>query len=327
MQNAWSRRLLVTGLLSLGTALASAPARAESYPNRPVRLLVGASPGSAPDVIARLVANRLSQMWTSAVVVENHTGAAGSIVAEIAAKAPSDGYTLLFAPTAILAINQFTSASLPYNPQTDFDPVIFIGDSAMLICVNPKLPVHNLAELLSYVKSRKGSVDYATPSFGGVAHLTGELLSQRTGIRLTHVTYSSSPEAFTDVARGDVGILIDGIPPLVPHVRAGAVRPIAVTGRTRSASLPDVPALVETYPGLIARGWFAIMVPHRTPVTVVDKLAKDIGDTLKLDDIRKRLTDFGVDPIPLETSKLNQFINAERKMWGETIAKAGIKPK
>ena len=327
MRNAWVRRFIVAGAAILSAILTVHHARADAYPSKPVRLLVGAGAGSAPDIIARLVANRLSQVWNSSVYVENRTGAAGSIVAETAATAPADGYTLLFAPTAILAINQFTQAKLKYNPETDFDPVVFIGDSAMLIAVNPKLPVNNIAELLSYVKAQPGPVDYATPSFGGVAHLTGELLSQRTGIRLTHVTYSSSPEAFADVARGDVGILIDGIPTLVPHVRAGALRAIAVTGRTRSSSLPDVPALVETYPGLIARGWFAIMVPHGTPAPIVDKLAKDIGAIVKEDAITKRLSDFGVDPLPLAEGELDEFIKAERKMWGDTIVKAGIKPK
>ena len=327
MLNAWGRRHIVAGALILSATLTANYAHADTYPSKPVRLLVGAGAGSAPDIIARLVANRLSQVWRSSVYVENRTGAAGSIVAEAAATASADGYTLLFAPTAILAINQFTQAKLQYNPETDFDPVVFIGDSAMLIAVNPKLPVNNLAELLSYVKGQPGPVDYATPSFGGVAHLTGELLSQRTGIHLTHVTYSSSPEAFADVARGDVGILIDGIPTLAPHVRAGTLRAIAVTGRTRSASLPDVPALVETYPGLTARGWFAIMVPHGTPAPIVDKLAKDIGAIIKEDAIHKRMSDFGVDPLPLAKGELDEFIKAERKMWGDTIVKAGIKPK
>ena len=175
MLNAWGRRHIVAGALILSATLTANYAHADTYPSKPVRLLVGAGAGSAPDIIARLVANRLSQVWRSSVYVENRTGAAGSIVAEAAATASADGYTLLFVPTAILAINQFTQAKLAVQPATDFDPVVFIGDLAMLIAVNPKLPVNNLAELLSYVKGQPGPVDYATPSFGGVAHLTGEL--------------------------------------------------------------------------------------------------------------------------------------------------------
>jgi tripartite-type tricarboxylate transporter receptor subunit TctC len=295
------------------------------WPERQVRFIVPGSAGSAPDIMARVVAEKLSTLWGGRpVVVDPKPGGNTVIGVEAAAKAAPDGYTFLFTQAAPLTISPYTMKNVPYNVETDFDPIVYIGYTPMMIAVHPSVPATNLKELVSLAKTRPGELNYGTSSTRNVPHLTGELLKSVAGIKLTHVPYKGSAQAVQDAIGGQVQVVIDGASPLVMPTRSGRLRPIAVTSLKRFPSLPELPTVAEVYPGFEVTGWFAIMAPARTPANIVERVNRDANAVLAMSEVVARLGKFGVIPVGGTVDELKTILKRERENYARIVREARI---
>jgi len=301
-------------------------AAAQEWPSKPVKFYVAGAAGSAPDIIARLIGDNLSKMWNQQVIVDNRPGAAGNLGTAAAAKAPADGYNILFGQAAPLALNQHTFASLPFDPEKDFVPVVAIGLSPMMVAVNNDLPVKNLADLIALAKKQPGKVNFGTSSQRNIPHLTGEMLAAQAGIKLQHVPYKSNSQAAAETASGLTQVYIDGIPPMRAHMQAGRLRVIAVSSAKRLANFPDIPAVAETIPGFQFGGWFAILAPTGTPKEVIARINKDVNTVIASPAMSERQLGFGVYGGGGSPEELGEFLRRERQNYGKAVKAAGIQP-
>ena len=316
------KKLVVAAILCLIAAFA----HAQSWPDKPVKFYVAGAAGSAPDIIARLIGEGLTKIWGEQVIVENRPGAAGNVGTEAAAKAPADGYHVLFGQAAPLALNQFTFKSLPFDPEKDFVPVVAVGLSPMMIAVNKELSVKNIADLIALAKAQPGKVNFGTSSQRNIPHLTGELLAGQAGVRLVHVPYKSNAQAAAETASGLIQAYIDGIPPMRAHMKADRLRVIAVSSAKRLPNFPDIPAVAETLPGFTFNGWFAILVPTGTPPEIIAKLNKDANTVLRAPQMLERLLGFGIYDPGGTPEELAKFIASERENYAKAVKAAGIRP-
>lgn len=315
-------RLVAAAALFLFTALAAA----QPWPEKPVKFYVAGAAGSAPDIIARLIGDGLARIWGQQVVVDNRPGAAGNLGTAAAAKAPADGYNILFGQAAPLALNQHTFRSLPFDAEKDLVPVVAIGLSPMMIAVNNDLPAKNLAELIALAKAQPGKINFGTSSQRNIPHLTGEMLASMAGIKLTHVPYKSNAQAAAETASGLTQAYIDGIPPMRAHMQAGRVRVIAVSSAKRLPNFPDIPAVGETLPGFQFGGWFAILAPAGTPQDVVARINKDVNTVLASPAMSERQLGFGIYGGGGTPEDLGRFLREERENYGKAVKAAGILP-
>ena len=297
------------------------------WPTRYIRMIVPASAGSAPDVICRLLADRLSQRWGQQIVIENQPGAGGNTGVASAARAVPDGYTLLFSQAAPLALNQHLFKKMPFDVPRDFDPITLVGISPMIIAAAPKLGVKTLADLIARAKADPGKLSFATSGAKNVPHLTGELLKSLAGIQMTQIPYRTSPQAVADTMTGVVDLMIDGIPLLQPQVQAGSLTPLAVSAPKRLPGLEQVPAASETLPGFDVAGWFALLAPKGAAPEIIARVNSDTIAILRQDDIIARLRDVGVYPDPDNRSpaQLGAFMQRESELFGKIVKSAGIK--
>jgi tripartite-type tricarboxylate transporter receptor subunit TctC len=300
------------GLLVLALAvLPSQETLAQSWPTRPVSVIVPSAAGGAPDVIARVLAERLSAEFPQRFVVENRAGANQTIGMGAAAKAPKDGYTILFASTSGISMNRLTMANLPYDPIVDFAPVINVGLSPMMIAVNATLPVKTLPELIAYAKQHPGKVNFGTLGFRNVPQVTGEFLKSMAGIDMVHIPYPSSQLAATDAMTGRTQVVIDGIPPLIAMVSDGRLRPIATAAAKRLPGLEHIPAVAETLPGFEINGWFAFLAPAGSPQEIISTLNGKLQAILKEPAVIQRLHQTGTYPIGGTPEDLREFIEKD----------------
>jgi tripartite-type tricarboxylate transporter receptor subunit TctC len=311
---------LVSG--AAGLSLANA-AVAEGYPERPVHLIVYFPPGTANDIIARLVAQRLSASLGQPIVVDNRPGAAGNLGTELVVHALPDGYTLLLAG-APNAVNTTLYDNLSFNFLRDIAPVACIGRGAFAVVVNPEVPARTIAEFISYAKSNPGKINMVTGGNGTSTHVFGELFMMMTGVQLVHVPYRS--DYMADLIAGQVQIVFGPIPSLIQHIRNGKLRALAVTTATRSQALPDVPTVAETVPGYDAISWYGIGAPRETPGAVIEILNKQINAALNDIELRAKLVGLGVEAAPMAPAEFGKFINGETEKWAKVIRFAGIKP-
>ena len=309
------------GALAAGVAL-SRPAGAQTYPARTVRLIVGLPPGSAPDIVARLVAHWMAQRLGQPFVVDNRPGAGTNIATEAVVRATPDGYTLLLV-TAGNAINTSFYRHLDFNFTSDIAPVAPVGRTPFVMVVNPSVPAKTLPEFIAYAKANPGKINLASPGVGGANHIFGELFQLLSGVRLVHVPYRGS--LFPDLLAGQVQVYFGAIPPLLAHIRTGQLRALAVTTTSRVAVLPEVPAMDEFLPGYEASGWLGIGAPKNTPPAIVDRLAKQIVAFQTEPDTRTRLLSSGVEPLRMTPAAFGKFIAAETEKWAKVVKFAGIK--
>ncbi|MEP6971843.1 MAG: tripartite tricarboxylate transporter substrate-binding protein, partial [Betaproteobacteria bacterium] len=288
------RYLLLTAMAA--TAMALAPnAMAQAYPNKPIRLIVPDAPGGSPDVLGRLLAQKLSESMGQQIVVENRPGAAGLLAAELAARAAPDGYTLFMSTTSIWAILPSVKKNLPYDADKAFIPISRIATASNVLVVNPSLPVKSVADLIKLAKASPGSINYASAGIATPAHLAGEMLNLLADIKMTHVPYKGAAPALLDVIAGNVQVILTGPLAAGPHMASGKVRALATTGAQRNPSLPDLPTIAETVPGYeISQSW-GITVPAGTPAPIVKQLGAEMIKVLALPDVRERITRLGVD--------------------------------
>jgi tripartite-type tricarboxylate transporter receptor subunit TctC len=298
-------------------------ASAQTYPTRPVRIVVGFAPGGGVDITARLIGQSLSERLGQQFVVENRTGAGSNIGTEAVVNAAPDGYTLLLA-TATNAINATLYAKLNYDFIRDIAPVATIGRVANVVAVHPSFPAKTLLEFIAYAKANPGKVNMAALTGSG-DHMAGELLKIMAGVDLVHVPYRGVAPALNDLIGAQVQVMIPAMPASLEHFRAGRLRALAVTTTTRSQSLPDVPAVSEFVPGFEASSWYGIGVPKKTPTEIVEKLNREIDAAVADPKLRARLADLGAEPMSMTPAEFEKFIAVETEKWGKVVKLAGIK--
>lgn len=315
----------------LGTAIAAAAMLAmnayAAFPDKPVRLIVPFAPGGATDVVGRALGARLSAIWKQQVIVDNRPGAGGNIGADLVAKAPGDGYTLLLASPAELTINPFLFASLPFDAAKDFTPVTKVATAPLVLVVNAsKTPVRNVQELVQAIKASGTATNYASSGTGGPQHLAGELFKMVSGTAMTHVPYKGGGPATTDLLGGQVDLFFSGVPPALPHINSGRLRALAVTTAKRSALLPNLPTIAESgYPGFNIENWQGIFVPSSTPKDIVDQLARDIATAAADKSFGEQLPAQGALPQTMTPSAFAAFVQAERTKFSRLVKESGAK--
>ena len=322
-----SRRswLALAAALACGLAL---PAQAQSpaWPSKPVRLVVGYLAGGATDVVARIVAAKLSEQLGQAVVVDNRAGANSNLSAELVAHSPADGYTL-YVYSIAQTINATLYPKLGYDPQKDFEPIGLIAKIPNILVVNPKLPVKTVADYIRFAKESRDGITFASAGSGSSIHLSGELFKMHTAIHMLHVPYRGSAPAVTDLIGGQVESMFDNAPSSLPHVKAGRLRAIAITSATRSPLLPDLPTIAESgLPGFDVQSWFGLAAPAGTPRPIIERLNAELGKLLAAPDVRQRLQELAALPEPGTPAQMRAFIAQELKRWGEVVKQSGAKP-
>ncbi len=320
--------MLRRGFLHLAAAallpLAARPAAAQVYPTRPVHLVVGFAAGGAADIVARIIAQSMSERLGQPVVVENKPGATTNIATQAVINALPDGYSLLYI-TAANATNASLYDRLPFNFLRDIVPAAGLIEFTLVLLVNAALPVHSVAEFIAYAKANPGKLSMASFGTGTTSHLSGELLKLSTGIDTVHVPYRGGAPMIADLISGQVQAGFDALPGSLPHIRTGALRPLAVTAAMRSASLPDIPTIGDTIPGYEATGWAGIGVPRGTPPDVIDRIYREVSAGLATPAVRARLADLGSSPMPLEPAAFGAFLAAETQKWAKVVRFAGVK--
>jgi len=299
-------------------------ARAQAYPTRPVRIIVGFAAGGPADIVARLMAQWLSERLGQQFVVENRTGAATNIATEAVVRAPADGYTLLFV-TAAATINTTLYEKLSFNLSRDIVPVAGLIRAPSVLEVNLSVPAKTVPEFIAYAKANPGKLTMASGGIGAPSHVFGELFKFMTGVNLVHVPYRGAAPAVTDLVAGQVQVYFDPIPNSIGYIRAGKVRPLAITSATRSEALPDVPTVSEFVPGYEASFWFGVGAPKATPAEIVDKLNKEINAALADPKMKARLADLGGTVLAGSPADFGKFIADETEKWAKVIKFAGIK--
>ncbi|SEH98442.1 tripartite tricarboxylate transporter substrate binding protein [Tardiphaga sp. OK245] len=309
-------------VVAVALALTSVSAMAD-YPERPLRVIVPFAAGGATDVIARTVAQAMSVRLGQSIVVENKAGANGNIGGAAAARSEPDGYTLLMA-TSSHAINASLYQKLSYSLTRDFAALSNLASVPLLLVVHPSVPVNSVSELAAYAKANAASVNYASGGVGTASHLSGEQFSTLAGAKITHVAYKGGAQALNDMIGGQVQIMFANLPEVRSLVQSGKLKALAVTGSTRHAALPDVPAFSETpFPGMNARSWFGLFAPAGTPPAIVEKLAQTIVQSVADPAVQERLKGLGADPVGDDRATFQKYVNDEVARWAVLVAQSG----
>ncbi|MCC6781146.1 MAG: tripartite tricarboxylate transporter substrate binding protein [Hyphomicrobiales bacterium] len=317
-------------LIMLAVVLAATDAHAQTndgWPDRPIRLIVPFPAGSSTDIVARIVAQKLSPKLGQQVVVENRAGASGNIGADAVAKAAPDGYTIGIATASTHGVAASLSTALPYDPIKDFTPVGMIGSQPYVLVLYPGIPAKSLAELIALAKAKPGTLNYGSAGVASLAHLATALLASMAGIDLTHVPYKSSAQSMTDMITGRLDMQFATIGPTLPNIRAGQLRALVTSGRQRASVLPDVPTVAETgITGYEAALWVALVTPAATPEGIRARINRELNETLATADGKEALVAQGMDPEPGPPEALTQRISTDIVKWREVVARAGIRP-
>jgi tripartite-type tricarboxylate transporter receptor subunit TctC len=300
-------------------------ARAQAYPIKPLRWIVGFPPGGGADTVARIMGPWLSERLGQPVIIENRPGAGTSIAVQAVVNSPPDGYTLLFLGASAI-VNTSMLENLPFNVQRDIAPVSGLIDYPMVMVAHPSLPAKTIAEFISYAKANPRKISMASFGSGSASHLAGELFKMTAGVDLVHVPYRGSAAMITDLLGGQVQVGFDVMTTSLPHIRTGALRALGVTNTKRYDRLPDVPSIAETVAGYEARTWAGVGVPRGTPTDIIVRLNREINDGLANPTIRARLADIGTIPMMLTPQEFGAFVAAETEKWGKVVRSAGIKP-
>ena len=318
-----SRRLTHLATVALFALVGTAFAQ---FPDRPVKVVAPSTPGDAPDIIARALADKLGAALGQPVVVENRPGAGGVVGSEFVAKAPADGYTLIMGNAGSHGINAALYPKLPYDPVRDFAPVALVATSPNVMVVNPSVPATTIAEFIAYAKANPGKLNYASGGNGSSAHLSAELFKQMAGIEMMHIPYKGASPAIADVIAGNAQVFIGNLPPVLPQIKAGKLRALGVTTLARSAELPDVPTISEAgLPGYETVAWFGVFAPAATPRAVVMRLNGEINRIVATPEFRETLSRLGTVPAPGTPESYSTRIAADVAKWKRVVADGNIK--
>ena len=310
--------------LALAALAVPAGAMAQSYPAKPIRLVVGFAPGGGVDINARLLAPKLSEYLGQQVVVENRPGAGTNIANELVAKAPPDGYTLLI-NTAAVAINMSLYRNLPFDTLRDFAAVSMFSESPNVLVVHASVPVKSVKELIALARANPGKLNYSSAGAGTTQHLSGELFQVRTKTKMVHVPYRGSAPSLTALIGGEVDLSYANIPAIFQHVKSGRLRPLALTGARRSELLPGAPTMKESGVDMNVVVWYGVLAPAATPKDIVAKLGENIAKVARSPDIRQRLLDQGAEPVGNTPEEFAKILRAEVALWGEIVKLSGAK--
>ena len=310
--------------LAAGAAALPRTAMAQSYPARPVTLIVFVPAGGTPDIIARLIGQSMSQRLGQSVVVDNRPGGGGNLALQAVARAPDDGYTLLMVATPH-AINVTLYEKSPVTVTRDIVPVASINNDSFVLLVNPSFPAKTVAEFIARAKANPNEINLASSGTGNLSHLAGELFRMMTGIEIVHVPYRGSPAAHSGLMAGDVHAMFDATASAMPHIQSGALRPLGVSAKTRLRVLPDVPAIGEVVPGYAVTGWLGIGVPRGTPAEIVERLNREVNAALADPAVKARMADLGSDPLPGSTADFAKLLADETEKWAKVVKFAGLK--
>ena len=300
---------------------------AQSWPNKPVRVIVPFAPGGASDLMPRLVGDKLASIWGQAVVIENRPGAAGNLGMEAGARAPADGYTLLSAPNGNLVVNPHMYSKLAYDVFRDLAPVTRIAAVQNVLVVHPDVPARTVKEFIALAKAKPGALNFASPGNGSQAHVAVELLKMQLGLDLVHVPYQGVGAAVKDLLGGRINLMVAQVPSALPHIKADKLRALGVASAAPLAALPGVPTIASAadLPGFEAVSWYALMAPAGTPREVIAKAHADIAKVLDMPEVRERLASMGAEPSGESPAELAARIRTEYDRWGDVVRKASIK--
>ena len=301
-------------------------AQSQQYPTRPVKILVTIPPGGAPDIAARLLAQRLSETMGQSFFIENRSGANGNVAAEMTARAEPDGYTLIMAADSLITVNPHVYASMPIDMLKDLLPVASVASNQFFLSVNPNVPVKTLPELVEYARKQKPPLAYASGGNGTPPHLSMAIFTEKTGIQMVHVPYKGSGPALVDVMAGQITMIIDTAASATPHVRSGKMRGIAITGKRRWPDLPDVPTFAESgLPDYDSSSWYAIHAPAGTPKAIVAKLSGELARIVKLPDVSEKLRLMSAEAVGSTPEQLDAFVKSEADKWGKVIKSLNLR--
>jgi tripartite-type tricarboxylate transporter receptor subunit TctC len=315
-------RILLLALISL----VCPPAFAQTFPTKPLQIIVPLAPGGGTDLLARVIADKLRDKFGQPVTVENRSGAAGNIGADAVFKAAPDGHTLLFTQPAPLVVNKALYGKLTFEPE-QFVPIALVSIQDIMLAVNPKVPASSLPELIAYARANPGKLNFGSSGAGSAPHLAAELFGSMAGVKMVHVPYKGSGESQAATLAGHVDLTFFAFSTALRHTKAGKLRAIAVGGARRNPQAPDVPSISEVLPGYSAASWTAFVAPPNTPAPVAQTLASAISEIVKMPDVQKRLVDAGDEPADMTPAQMTAFLREERQRWGTLIKDLGIEAK
>ncbi len=302
---------------------AAAGAWAQGYPSKPIRIVVGFPPGGGNDIIARMVGAKMQETWGQPVVIDNKPGANSIIATEFVAKSAPDGYTLLVNATGGMSVNPVLYPKLSYDTLKDFVPISMVGSFPLVLVVHPSLPANSVQELVAYARANPGKLNYAAGSTA--FQVASEMFKQTAGVDIRHIPYKGSAASISAVMAGDVQMTIVDSPPLMPQIKSGRVRGLAVTSAKRAAAMPDFPAIAESFPGYDMSLWIGVFAPAGTPADVAAKLNAEVARIVRLPDVRDKLDNMGVEPLGNTAEQMTEWIRGELARFGSVIKAANIK--
>jgi tripartite-type tricarboxylate transporter receptor subunit TctC len=318
------RDVLYAGVLI--AALGAVAASAQDYPNRPITLVVPFPPGGSTTIVARIVADRMSEALGQSIIIDNRGGAGGTVGSRAVAKSPADGYTILLGYTGTLAIGPTLYGNAGYDPRADFAPIGRIGTAPNTLVVHPSLPVHSVAELIAYAKANPGKINYGSAGIGTVSHVCGEYFATAAGVRITHIPYKGTGPAIIDLLGGHIPMAFAPVPATHENARTGKLRMLAVTSAVRSTLLPDVPTIAEAaLPGFEAVLRYGLVAPTGTARAVIDKLNAALNSALASEEVRARLAIDGAEPLPSSPAQYADDIDREETQWSKVVKASGAK--
>jgi len=314
-------------LLLLGIALliSAASALAQSYPAKPIKIVVPFPAGGIADLYGRLIGARLTDAWGQPIVIENRTGAGGNIGADAVAKSPPDGYTLVMGSFGTHAVNVSLFSSMPYDPVKDFAPIILVLEAEGLLVVHPSVPAQSVLDLIAYGRAHPGKLTYASAGMGTASHLAGELFKTMAKVEMTHVPYKGNVPAITDLLAGQTSLLFGTMPTVLPHAKAGKLRALATIGSVRSAAAPELPTVGETLPGFEVNNWVGLLAPAGTPNDIVRKWNVEVNRIMTGADIKQRLPVEGARYSPNTPEEFGAFIKSEIAKWAPVVKASGAR--
>lgn len=319
--------MMKKSLLFVVLLAAAAAAQAQAWPSRPVKIVVSFPPGTTPDTVARVVAPRMQAALGQPVVVENRAGAGGNIAADAVAKSDPDGYTLLVSTNAAVATNKVLYDNLPYDPERDLATISLLATAPQALVVHASVPVNNFKGFIEYLRSNPGRLSYGTTGSGSASHLTMELLKADAKVFIVHIPYRGFPQAVTDTLAGNIQAMFAIIPGVLPHIKAGKLTPLAVTGLKRSSLLPEVPSVQELgFPQLESLAWIGLLAPSKAPAAVIERLSAEAQKALADPEARRILTNAGFDVAGTTAAQFRAWQQSEIAKWGKVIRATGAKP-
>jgi tripartite-type tricarboxylate transporter receptor subunit TctC len=319
-------RRLALIFAALFAVLAPAAASAQTFPVRPIKIVVPFPPGGTPDILSRVLGNAATRILGQQIVVENRPGAGGNVAMDLVARAAPDGYTLIMGTIGTCAMNPFLYSGLRFDVERDFAPVMLVGSISNVLAVHPSVPAKSVKELVALAKARPDGLTYASSGYGSSLHIAGELLKSEAGVQIRHVPYKGSQPALMDVMAGQADLMFDNMPSILPHVQSGRLRPLAVTGTKRSKALPNVPTMAESgYPGFVVTPWFGLLAPAKTPANIVLKLNQAFNEAMKDATVRQRFAEIELEPGNGMPEAYRTLIRSEAARWGKLIRDRNIK--